>query len=102
MKTLNLKTVLSTAVLLALSAASRAQNGAAAIQAADQEILTYLEPVGDLVLAIGAVVGTIAAIQIFIKWNSGDRDIAKALMSWAGACVFLILSGMVIKTFFGK
>jgi hypothetical protein len=35
------------------------------------------------------------------KKNSGDQDINKELMGWGGSCVFLVVSALVIKAFFG-
>ena len=55
----------------------------------------------DHLLAIGAVVGIIGGIMVYIKWNSGDRDISKEVMSWGGSCIFLVLVSVVIKAFFG-
>jgi hypothetical protein len=38
---------------------------------------------------------------VYSKWNSGDQDINKELMGWGGSCVFLVVSSLVIKAFFG-
>ena len=54
----------------------------------------------DLIIAIGAVVGLIGGVRVYIKWQSGDQDTQKAIMGWFGACLFLILVGVVIKAFF--
>ena len=47
-----------------------------------------------------AVVGLIGGVRVYIKWQSGDQDTQKAIMGWFGACLFLILVGVVIKAFF--
>ncbi|MDE3744044.1 DUF4134 domain-containing protein [Maribacter polysaccharolyticus] len=75
--------------------------GLEGINAADAEIRTYVESVGNLILAIGAVVGLIGAIRVYIAWNNGDQDVTKKIMGWLGACLFLVLSGAVINAFFG-
>lgn len=75
--------------------------GVAGIEAAQSELSTYVEPVGNLILVIGAIVGLIGAVRCYIKWNSGDQDVQKAVMGWGGACIFLVVSGIVVKAFFG-
>ena len=76
-----------------------AQN-AAGIDQATTEVKSYIDPVSNLIIAIGAVVGLIGGIRVYIKWQSGDQDTQKSLMGWFGACLFLVLVGVVIKAFF--
>ena len=76
-----------------------AQNSAG-IDQATTEINSYVDPVSNLIIAIGAVVGLIGGVRVYIKWQSGDQDTQKAIMGWFGACLFLILVGVVIKAFF--
>jgi hypothetical protein len=75
--------------------------GALGIDAASSELATYIDPVGNLILILGAVVGLVGGVRVFIKWNSGDQDVQKALMGWLGSCLFLVTVGIVIKAFFG-
>lgn len=78
-----------------------AQGGTTGINAATSSLTSYVDPVSTLILAIGAVVGLIGGVRVYIKWNSGDQDINKELMSWGGSCLFLVLVSVVIKAFFG-
>jgi hypothetical protein len=89
--------------LLLLAATSSAQTGGGTtgINAATSTLTSYVDPVSTLILAIGAVVGIIGGVMVYIKWNSGDRDINKEVMSWGGSCIFLVLVSVVIKAFFG-
>ena len=91
-------------VLGALLAAALVNNakadGVTGINAAGSELATYLDPISTLILAIGAVVGLIGGVRVFILWNSGERDINKELMGWFGSCIFLVLVSVVIKAFF--
>ncbi|MDM8161862.1 DUF4134 domain-containing protein [Labilibaculum sp. K2S] len=73
---------------------------ATGIDQATSEINSYVDPVSNLIIAIGAVVGLIGGVRVYIKWQSGDQDTQKAIMGWFGACLFLILVGVVIKAFF--
>lgn len=72
----------------------------AGIDQATAEVSSYVDPVSNLIIAIGAVVGLIGGVRVYIKWQSGDQDTQKAIMGWFGACLFLILVGVVIKSFF--
>ena len=94
------KMLLACGVTLLAVTVGQAQ-GVEGITAADTEVRTYVEAVGNLVLAIGAVVGLIGAIRVYIAWNNGDQDVTKKIMGWLGACLFLVLSGAVITAFFG-
>jgi len=87
---------------LLYSASLYAQGGGTTgINAATSSLTSYVDPVGNLILGIGAVVGLIGGVMVYIKWNSGDRDINKEVMSWGGSCLFLVLVSVVIKAFFG-
>ena len=75
--------------------------GTAGIIAAKDEITGMVGAVGKLILAIGAVVGLIGGVRCYIKWNTGDQDVMKSVMGWGGACLFLVIVGLVIQAFFG-
>ncbi|MGF7028561.1 DUF4134 domain-containing protein [Sphingobacterium sp. HSC-15S19] len=75
--------------------------GTLGIDAATSSLTSYVDPVSTLTLAIGAVVGIVGGVRVYIKWNSGDNDINKELMGWGGSCLFLVLVSVVIKAFFG-
>lgn len=90
------------ACLLAVSTTSAmAQGGQAAISQATTDLAGYVDILGDLILAIGGVVGVVGGIRVFSKWNGGDKDINKDLIAWGGSCVFLVLVSVFIKAFFG-
>jgi len=97
------KRLLSLATLLALAQAVSAQTGGGTtgINAATSSLTSYVDPVSTLTLAIGAVVGIIGGVRVYIKWNSGDQDINKEIMGWGGSCLCLVLVSVVIKAFFG-
>ncbi len=75
--------------------------GSLGIDAATSELVTYVDPVSNMILILGAIVGLVGGVRVFIKWNSGDQDVQKALMGWLGSCLFLVTVGIVIKAFFG-
>jgi phage-related minor tail protein len=86
---------------LATHITSLLAQSAQGIDQATTEVQSYVDPIANLIIAIGAVVGLIGGIRVYIKWQSGDQDTQKALMGWFGACLFLILVGVVIRAFFG-
>ncbi len=87
--------------ILTLTALSAKAQGVQGITAAESSLLTYVDPVASLCLVIGAVVGIIGGVRVYIKWNSGDQDINKELMGWGGSCLFMVLVSVIIKAFFG-
>jgi len=97
-----IKRLWATAVTMALgTGAAFAQNGVTGINSATTSLKTYVDPVTNVALVIGGIVGIVGAIRVYSKWNSGDQDINKELMGWGGSCVFLVVSAVIIKAFFG-
>ena len=86
---------------LCLTVVATAQGIGAGIDGAAQEVRGIFTSVSNLVLMVGAVVGLAGGIRVFIKWNNGEQDVQKELIGWAGACIFLLLSGVTLKLFFG-
>lgn len=100
--TVNNKKLLTVAALTIFAVNSIfAQGGTVGIDAATSSLTSYVDPISTLILSIGAVVGLIGGIRVYVKWNSGDQDINKELMSWGFSCLFLVLVSVVIKAFFG-
>jgi hypothetical protein len=95
------KKLWASAVLLALTLPALAQSGVNGLNTATTTLKTYVAPVTNITLVIGGIVGIVGAIRVYSKWNSGDQDINKELMGWGGSCVFLVVSALVVKAFFG-
>jgi hypothetical protein len=97
-----IKQMWAAALLTALAVTSaEAQNGVTGINTATSTLQTYIDPVTNIALVIGGIVGIVGAIRVYSKWNSGDQDINKELMGWGGSCVFLVVSALIVKAFFG-
>ena len=86
------KKSLSTVLLALLTAGTYAQggDGIAGITEATSMVTSYFYPLVQLIYAIGAVTGLIGGIRVYQKFSSGDP----------GACIFLILVGTVLESFF--
>lgn len=95
------KKAFALAFLCVVSGQVAMADGVTGINAANTSLRQYVDPIATLCLGIGAVVGLIGGVLVYIKWNSGDKDINKELMGWGGSCLFLVLSAVVIKAFFG-
>ena len=95
------KKSLSTALLALLTASAYAHgDGIAGITEATSMVTSYFYPLVQLIYAIGAVTGLIGGIRVYQKFSSGDPDTSKTAASWFGACIFLILVGTVLESFF--
>ena len=87
------------AVVLA-SAAMALGNGIKGITDATSMVTSYFAPLTKLIYAVGAVVGLIGGIKVYQKFSSGDPDTSKTAASWFGACIFLVIVGVVLESFF--
>ena len=87
------------AVVLA-SAAMAQGNGIKGITNATSMVTSYFAPLTKLIYAVGAVVGLIGGIKVYQKFSSGDPDTSKTAASWFGACIFLVIVGVVLESFF--
>lgn len=63
-------------------------------------VMSYFDPLTLLIYAVGAVIGLIGGIKVYQKFSSGDPDTSKTAASWFGACIFLIVSATVLRSFF--
>lgn len=74
--------------------------GTDALKAVDDELRRYPVLVENIIYSIAGIVGLIGAIRVYIKWQNGDQDVQKALVGWAGALIFLVVSGIAVRAFF--
>lgn len=97
----SIRTILSAALLIVASTTAFAQgNGLAGINEATSMVTSYFDPGTKLIYAIGAVVGLIGGVKVYGKFSSGDPDTSKTAASWFGACIFLIVSATILRSFF--
>ena len=95
------KIILLAAMIFAAVSRTFAQgNGLAGINEATSMVTSYFDPGTKLIYAIGAVVGLIGGIKVYGKFSSGDPDTSKTAASWFGACIFLIVSATILRSFF--
>lgn len=103
MAKLRMRQVAATLLATLATGASYAQtaDGNAGISQATTMVTSYFAAACNLMYAVGAVLGLIGAIRVYMKWNHGDHDTSKVAAAWFGSCIFLVVVATVIKSFFG-
>ena len=97
---MNKKLILTLMAVVLASAAMAQGNGIKGITDATSLVTSYFAPLTKLIYAVGAVVGLIGGIKVYQKFSSGDPDTSKTAASWFGACIFLVIVGVVLESFF--
>ena len=97
---MNKKLILTLMAVVLASAAMAQGNGIKGITDATSMVTSYFAPLTKLIYAVGAVVGLIVGIKAYQKFSSGDPDTSKTAASWFGACIFLVIVGVVLESFF--
>ena len=97
---MNKKLILTLMAVVLASAAMAQGNGTKGITDATSMVTSYFAPLTKLIYAVGAVVGLIGGIKVYQKFSSGDPDTSKTAASWFGACIFLVIVGVVLESFF--
>ena len=95
---MNKKLILTLMAVVLASAAMAQGNGIKGITDATSMVTSYFAPLTKLIYAVGAVVGLIGGIKVYQKFSSGDTS--KTAASWFGACIFLVIVGVVLESFF--
>lgn len=75
--------------------------GADALATMHDFVVTMMMYVQYICFAVASVVAVISALQIYIKWNTGDDSIVKYIVMLVGACLFFIGATLVFPAFFG-
>ena len=75
--------------------------GADALATMHDFVVTMMLYVQYMCYALASVLVVIAALQIYIKMNTGEEGIAKSIVSLLGACLFIIGASIVFPAFFG-
>jgi hypothetical protein len=95
------------ALLLAIMAGigtlhAQTADGNNGISQANTLIRSYFQTGTLLMYGIGALVGLVGAVRVFVLWNSGHRDeVNRAAAAWFGSCIFLVVVALIIQSFFG-
>ena len=94
------KVLFSAAVLLAASSAFAQGNGMAGITEATNMVTSYFDPLTKLIFAVAAILGLVGGVRVYSKFSSGDPDASKSATALFLSCVFLVIVGTVLRSFF--
>ena len=75
--------------------------GADALASMHDFVVTMMLYVLYVCYAVASVFAVIAALQIYIKMNTGEDGITKHILTLGGACLFIIGATIVFPAFFG-
>ena len=75
--------------------------GADALASMHDYVVTMMLYVLYICYAVASVLAVISALQIYIKWNTGEDGIVKSILMLFGACMFIIGASIVFPAFFG-
>lgn len=75
--------------------------GADALATMHDFVVTMMLYVLYICYAVASVLAVISALQIYIKWNTGEDGIVKSILMLFGACLFIIGASIVFPAFFG-
>ena len=75
--------------------------GADALATMHDFVVTMMLYVLYICYAVASVFVVAAALQIYIKMNTGEDGVVKSIVSLVGACLFIIGASIVFPTFFG-
>lgn len=87
-------------MLLATLASFAQGNGMAGISEATNMVTSYFDPLTKLIFAVAAVLGLVGGVRVYSKFNSGDPDASKSATALFLSCVFLVIVGTVLRSFF--
>lgn len=97
----NKKVLLSAALVVSAVFSALAQgNGLAGINDATNMVTSYFDPLTKLIFAVAAVLGLVGGVRVYSKFNSGDPDASKSATALFLSCVFLVIVGTVLRSFF--
>jgi len=61
----------------------------------------YYYSFSDLSLVLGAIVGMLGGLRVFLNWQSGRHHIDAQVMGWFFSSLFLLLCSVFLRGLFG-
>ena len=61
---------------------------------------SYFAPLTKLSFAVAAILGLVGGVRVYSKFSSGDPDASKSATALFLSCVFLVIVGTVLRSFF--
>ena len=63
-------------------------------------LTSYFDPLTKLIFAVAAILGLVGGVRVYSKFSSGDPDASKSATALFLSCVFLVIVGTVLRSFF--
>ena len=103
LKLTNCNTLVVTVLGLLASTLSIAQtaDGNTGINQANTMLRSYFDSFSNVIYALGAIFGLAGSIAVFRAFTSKDHQAGNLAMGLFGGCIFLVVMGTVLKSFFG-
>ena len=60
----------------------------------------HFDPLTKLIFAVAAILGLVGGVRVYSKFSSGDPDASKSATALFLSCVFLVIVGTVLRSFF--
>jgi len=77
------------------------QPGIDEMQQARQSLSSSFFSAMDLALVLAGIFGIIGALRIYHNWQMGQERITADIAAWFFAALFMVLSGIFLRTVFG-
>ena len=94
------KVLFAAAFMLATVGAYAQGNGITGITESSNMVTSYFGPGTKLICAVGPVVGLTGGVKVYSKFSSGNPDTSKPAAFCCGACIFLIVTATILRSFF--
>lgn len=78
----------------------QAPPGISEIGQAKSQMAQNVNALASFSLVLGAVFGIVGGLRVYTNWNLGKKEVDIQVISWVGACVFLMIVSVFVKAFF--
>lgn len=75
-------------------------SGATALQGLTEDLKAYIDPITTVVYIIAAIMGIVGAVRVYSDMLAGKQNIWASASLWFGACLFLLIANVLLKSFF--
>jgi hypothetical protein len=68
---------------------------------AGKEIQGFYYSFSDLSMVLGAIMGLLGGLRVYLNWQTARHHIDAQVMGWLFASLFLLLTGVFLRGLFG-
>ncbi|QNN42986.1 DUF4134 family protein [Pedobacter roseus] len=100
-KGINRATALLLSGLFPLHCIAQSPPGIGEFYQAGREIQGYYYSFSDLSMVLGAIMGLLGGLRVYLNWQTSRHHIDAQVMGWFFASLFLLLTGVFLRGLFG-